>query len=790
MYNNIDRIGVSNIETIVNSELNWIFREQPIADFGIDAHIEIHDGKYATGKLIALQIKAGPSYFNEISDNNIVFRGEDKHLSYWTQHSLPVIIVLFNPDTKECIWEHVSNEKIAKITNKWKLLIPRDKILNKNSKRSLEHLFESNVKIITVNSAPYVSTHFIGRDDKINEIKKNIDNNKSVVLVSGMGGIGKTEICKKLFHEFKVGSGIIKYIGWIVWNGSLKNSFIGRFYNTMSIENAEESFNETKKIITALSSELLLFIDNMNEISQEDEDIISELPCKFIISSRKSEIGNICVVPVDELSEDECIFIYKDILKRNSFEDENIRQIIRKAAYLTLVIELLAKVAKTANLSDKALLDKLILKGFNLSDIKKKIDKGKQFNENLLAIFDLSRISDKELLVLKQFSIFPSTPLGFEYAESWFEQDNPDILNNLTDKGWLKKTETGFYMHQVISGVIRYENAPGYDECARLVNSISNEMNFKRIKIFTHLLRILSFGEKIAEFFNGVEKDSIAMLMRGIAWIYENQYEYDKALYWLFKSQEILKNIYGIHDKNSYVTYLDIASIYRKQEKFEESLKYNFIVLKIFKNTLDEDNYLFSTVYSNISNVYAVQEKYDKALKYSDEAFKILNTFLNKVYIDMAMGFNNLASIYNRQHKYDDALEYYTKSYTMYVSVLGEHPFVAEPCFNIGILYCSKHKTNFAEGLKWFLKAYKIRYKTLPENHPDLNNSYEYLKNAYLSFNIPFYLAKKYNIDEVKKMLSEPTYIQKIHATGVYKELEVEFNKWLSEQLNSKEDKE
>lgn len=138
MYNTNDRVGVSQVNLLVSKELRWIFREQPTDDYGIDAHIEVHDGDYATGKLIALQIKSGPSYFKEVSDDSIVFRGEEKHLSYWTKHSLPVIIVLFNPDTSECIWEHVSKEKITKTSGeKWKILIPRNNLFNKDSRAAL-----------------------------------------------------------------------------------------------------------------------------------------------------------------------------------------------------------------------------------------------------------------------------------------------------------------------------------------------------------------------------------------------------------------------------------------------------------------------------------------------------------------------------------------------------------------------------------------------------------------------------------------------------------------------------
>ena len=44
-YSTTERIGVNAVEHIVLHELGWIFREQPIVDMGIDAHIErVDDG--------------------------------------------------------------------------------------------------------------------------------------------------------------------------------------------------------------------------------------------------------------------------------------------------------------------------------------------------------------------------------------------------------------------------------------------------------------------------------------------------------------------------------------------------------------------------------------------------------------------------------------------------------------------------------------------------------------------------------------------------------------------------
>lgn len=129
----VARIGVNKVECIVLEELKWIFREQPISDYGIDAHIEITDKTYPTGKLIALQIKSGESFFDKINTTKdcIIYYGDLKHYDYWINHSLPVIIVLYNPVTKECIWEHITKMHCQKTEKNWKIEIPRRNVFDR-----------------------------------------------------------------------------------------------------------------------------------------------------------------------------------------------------------------------------------------------------------------------------------------------------------------------------------------------------------------------------------------------------------------------------------------------------------------------------------------------------------------------------------------------------------------------------------------------------------------------------------------------------------------------------------
>src|SRR5438309_9969149 len=57
------RAGVHEVGVLI-SEMRWIFREQAVADTGIDGYIEPCDENgNASGKLIGCQVKPGPSYF-------------------------------------------------------------------------------------------------------------------------------------------------------------------------------------------------------------------------------------------------------------------------------------------------------------------------------------------------------------------------------------------------------------------------------------------------------------------------------------------------------------------------------------------------------------------------------------------------------------------------------------------------------------------------------------------------------------------------------------------------------
>lgn len=133
MTERTSRLAVKAVEE-ASLHADWFFREQPITDQGIDAHIEkfeLVNGKkgideVGTGRLIALQIKGGPSYFSRPSPNGWWFPFKARKAQLWLGHALPVLVVLVDLGSGEMYWQRVSAATVIKTGKNYKIEVPRN----------------------------------------------------------------------------------------------------------------------------------------------------------------------------------------------------------------------------------------------------------------------------------------------------------------------------------------------------------------------------------------------------------------------------------------------------------------------------------------------------------------------------------------------------------------------------------------------------------------------------------------------------------------------------------------
>ena len=141
-----ERLGVT-LATEAFLKLGFAFREQPTMDTGIDAHAELLDNGHATGRVLALQIKAGPSFFREHTDDCYAFRADSEHMEYWREHALPVLICLCDIDTQRVYWQRVSHDTMISTGKQYKLMVPQNQQVDVGSKHLIQDILTPIVPI-------------------------------------------------------------------------------------------------------------------------------------------------------------------------------------------------------------------------------------------------------------------------------------------------------------------------------------------------------------------------------------------------------------------------------------------------------------------------------------------------------------------------------------------------------------------------------------------------------------------------------------------------------------------
>jgi hypothetical protein len=134
------RIGVYTANRISAQLPGVIFREQRSGDTGLHAHLEITDRLPKMGKSIGLQIRSGEDERVERGARGYFCHGDIAHLTYWLQHSIPVLVMVYERETDRVLWEVANADTVDVDGRKWELLVPIDQAYGPEAVQSISAL--------------------------------------------------------------------------------------------------------------------------------------------------------------------------------------------------------------------------------------------------------------------------------------------------------------------------------------------------------------------------------------------------------------------------------------------------------------------------------------------------------------------------------------------------------------------------------------------------------------------------------------------------------------------------
>ena len=506
--------------------------------------------------------------------------------------------------------------------------------------------------VVTHNANIKPVSYFTGREIELQELRRRIEEGRKSVLISGMGGIGKTQICRRLFDDYHISKGKgenrqFSYIGYIEYLGDMSSS-LQECLKFKRQENPELDREAAWIELEHLASEgkLLLFVDNVNKRMSQDPGLekLNGIPGAVVITSRLASLSDeFEPYRIGFLSTDQCREVYEKIRFENSGkkvkpeECQDLEYIIEKlAGRHTITVQFLAHLARTKLWTVKRLREELETKGFRLGFHKngELVDIQKSYE----ALYDLSQLSEAEQNILEAFSVFPYIPLKADVCNQWLLSDagvceEDDILIGLYDKGWLQfeMEQKSYVLHPVFAQFIYGKYQPKIEEHFGLIHACEESLEVPESGSPFECRKYLPFAEIILKKLNMEEDIEQIAFIYNIAYLQKYVSEYKKAEKLYERSLQLCERVFGAEHPDTVTSYSNLASVYDRQGKYHKAEELYERSLYIREKVLGTEHPDTAMSYSSLASVYERQGKYRKAEELKEKSLRIQERVLERV---------------------------------------------------------------------------------------------------------------------------------------------------------------
>ncbi len=608
--------------------------------------------------------------------------------------------------------------------------------LEKLSKLFIVNNVAENIKTLDENNLKRFLTHlpqndiFIGRESELELIYKNLSDNKSLLLLNGIGGIGKTTLVKEYANRY-----IDKYdhIAFVEFSGDIKDSLISALKTHFNLQGdtPNELFANLKIELANIKGKNLLIVDDIK--TQNDFNIIKDISANFeLLTTSRIELNTKYKYKVETLAKAKA----KELFLKSYKTNENIDNLLEYIGYHTLFIKLTAEaLANNDTLTIQILETKFKNGEFgNISSLNDNFDE-KNFNKYLQELFLANNLNENEILVLKRLTLFPSIDIEYKDLEVFLnikekdKQSFPLILNKLSKTGWLIKDNSTYKLHQITREFIIEDYRVSYEEVQDIVELFISLMvevyRKKTIDSFYIIPYIVDFDKVIR-----TKNIDLATLCNNISSIYRNIGEFEKALEFQKKSLKIKEEILNLKHPDIATSYNNISLIYQDTGELEKALEFQKKALNLKKEILGEKDPNLATSYNNISLIYLDMKEFEKALEYQWKAIGLKQEVFGNKDINLAINYNNFSIIYQDIGKFKKALDFQFKALELREDLLGENdPDIAVSHNNISYLYQSMGRLD--DALKHQLKTLDIRENIFDHSSPLLRKTYLDISKIY-----------------------------------------------------------
>jgi tetratricopeptide (TPR) repeat protein len=596
------------------------------------------------------------------------------------------------------------------------------------------------------------SNKIVGRQTDIANLHTLLATKKEVVLVTAIGGVGKTTLLQAYVHQYY---DHYKHLLWVTQqdNTDLGSAFItakglmdNLHINTTAIE-PKDWFDEILRQLKSIEQlPKLLIIDNANNNLLHYKHLLPTQPNWHLLIASREQIEGYKHYALGFLSADDALVLFYTHYTRQQISTQDAETLLKNIEYHTLTIELLAKTAQVMHLSANDLHKALPNNAQTYINVDHQQNSHPQINQEtnkidrvltyLCSIFDVSQLNPDQLHLLQQFACLPPDFIPYDTLSDILQTDSPTtqaplpiVLQQLSEKGWLTSNTANntYKMHPIITQAIHHKHPITLNNATPLITAITEKLDIDETKDNpTHKFKWVDYGKALLNLFDNNETPKISHLQNNLAGVLKDLGNYIQAKTLLQKAVVSDKKNFGEDHPTTTNSYNNLAIALQDLGDYAQAKTLLQKAVVFYEKNFGEDHPNTARSYNNLASVLKDLGEYAQAKILLQKAVASDEKNFGEDHPTTARGYNNLAMVLQDLSDYAEAKILFQKAVASDEKNFREdHPSAVRGYNNLAMVL--QHLGDYTEAKTLLQKAVASDEKNFGEHHPSAARSYNNL---------------------------------------------------------------
>lgn len=585
------------------------------------------------------------------------------------------------------------------------------------------------------------SDEVIGREAKLVELESVFESSNATVLITGMGGIGKTTLAMLYMDRHKSG---YDRVAWVTQLEDLEGAFAQNkiLLDELGLgfldEDEEDPFARIMSEMRKLDGENLLVIDNVDASIGElrYRQLLPGSNWKILLTSRhKIEVfENLDLAHLNSQDARQLFELDYPAPK----EDSSLDALLQFIEYHTLTIELIAKTLKRrrGQVSIDEFFRYLQNQELDAGEIQRKVGirHQEEFRDqryvklytHLIHTFTFQALEEDQLYLLQQYSVLPPEPQPTWRIREWLrlepeaEEEFEDALDALIGAGWLRRNGAGkgeaVSIHRMIKEIVLMEERPEMETVELVIVAIMDLLDYERgtsnpIEHFQYA----PYGEAILWAIPDLSMRGCGLgTLLGL--LYNEMGKYEIAASQLENELMANEKLHGLEHSKTAIAQCNLGSAYLNLDRLEEATQLlEASVTTSLKLGGDKHESTIGPM-ANLAVAYRQLGRLEAAKTTAEAVLQNAILHYGEDFPSIGILRNNLGGILGEMGDLEGAKEMYEHSLKKNLELFGEDSIaVAEDRILLGI--CCHEMGLFAEALDLYELALQTQIREYGEDH-------------------------------------------------------------------------